>query len=187
MGTPNLIGTYDLDMSLVVRASSPPNLSGQTMAATDCCLPARLQLVGVGNGNGTLSQVSSPGFLSGSRLFPWGGINPGLQACVVYAISGPGGTGNPQVVDNGDGTYTVLYNMSVTLPSGTQSADTHIRLEITELQDCNGDPNKLSIVTVESFWRGNPGTPLASSTFPPPTSSEFFNHATPDWRGCRTS
>jgi hypothetical protein len=33
MGTPNITGTFALNMGLLIRASSPPNLFGQTMAA----------------------------------------------------------------------------------------------------------------------------------------------------------
>ncbi len=40
MGAPNITGTYALNMGLLIRASSTPDVFGQTMAASDCGLEA---------------------------------------------------------------------------------------------------------------------------------------------------
>lgn len=193
MGTPNLQGTWTLDMGLLIRASSPPNLFGFTLAASDCCLEAELELVGICNGCGELRVGGTSGSFLANSLYPSANVPPIVTTCLAYTIGAPTGRTTIPVIDNGDGTYTVLYKWSI--PGLSKTVDTDIRLEITELRDCATPPpspfTKISISTVESFWRGVPGTPLKAqydNTQPvmTPGADSFFNHATPEWRGCGT-
>lgn len=184
MGTPNLSGTYTGTGSILIRASSPPNLFGHTLAASDCCLDWEWNFDGC---DGTLT-APNPGFLAGN-LYPSADAPSLITTCIPYAITGPGGSGPIRVIDNCDGTYTVCYNWSITGPFGTRARDTNIRLEITELRDCNGNFTKLAIATWPQGYSSIPGTPLPSpyDTSTPPPAGQFFNHATPDWRGCAES
>ncbi|MGB6102392.1 MAG: hypothetical protein WBF88_00900 [Pusillimonas sp.] len=191
MGTANLTGTYNVNLGILIRASSPPNLFGQTLAASDCGLEAELELVGICNGCGELRAGSTSGSFLANNLYPSADAPPIATTCIPYTISGPGGSGPIQVVDNGDGTYTFLYNWSVVLATQTRAADTSTRVEITELRDCQtpGQFTKLGLTTVPDYFRTIPGTPLKAqydNTVPvtPPGPDTFFNHATPDWRGC---
>lgn len=109
MGTPNLTGVYTLNMGLLIRASSPPNLFGHTLAASDCGLTAELELFGIGNADGELRVGATTGTFLSNSLYPSAEAPSQITQCVPYTIQ-----------ENGGGT----------------------------------------------------------------TAQDFFNHATPDWRGC---
>lgn len=188
MGTPNLSGTYTGSGGIVIRASSPADIYGQTLAASDCCQDWEWFFDGC---NGEL--IAPKAFLTG-KLYPSANAPAGIVTCVDYTISGPGGAATIPVIDNCDGTYTVCYRWTISAGMMTLQKDTNIRLEITELRNCATPPpspfTKLSIVTWPQGYSSIPGTPLPSDysgTFPPTQPGYFFNHATPDWRGCAES
>ena len=177
MGTPNITGTWSGTGRILIRASSPPNLFGQTAASSDCGVDWTFNFAGLCQGCGTMT-LTEP-FMAGS-LFP-GQITP-MTTPIPYTITAPGGGSTVPIIDNGDGTYTVRYTMTV-FPNAPQEAqeDTQIRLEITKLHDASSNLTKLAIVTVPDFYRTIPGQPLTTTTPPPPS---FFLNATPDWAGC---
>lgn len=192
MGTPNITGTFELDMGLLIRASSPPNLYGHALAASMCCLKAELELVGICGGCkdekeekkkccGELRIGTTSGTFLSNQLRP--SANAPVPGCVDYLIEPPDDCDVIPVIDNGDGTYTVLYKWTVDIPVTPRTTDTNIRLEITALRDCASPQqfNNLIIATWPQGYSCIPGTPLLSGTNDP---DNFFNHATPDWRGC---
>lgn len=168
MGTPALTGSFAGSLRLLIRASSTPDLAGLTMASTMCDVACTF------NFNTGVATVAS------GNLFPTALAPSQFNNCVPYVITSPGGTGtNLDLVDNLDGTYTVGYNFAVG-PGPIAQADTTIRLEISQVRSCAAPPGpgpfqNIVITTVEDFWRGIPGRPLATP---------FFNNATPSWEGC---
>lgn len=171
MGTPALTGSFTGTLRVLIRASSTPDLAGLTMASTMCNIPCTFDF--------DAGEVTVNGGNQGS-LFPTALAPSTFTNCVPYLITAPGGGGGPilPLVDNLDGTYTVGYNFNV--GGGTAVADTTIRLEISHVRSCAAPPGpgpfqNIVFTTVEDFWRGVPGRPLASP---------FFNNATPSWEGC---
>lgn len=167
-------GTWTMQMGILVRASSPPDDFGFAAAATECDLAATLIINAPCAGCGSLTGAFLSGQLRPSMVAP-------VTACIPYTISGPGGTGNPQVINNFDGTITIAYRFQVTLVP-VRVADTNIRLEVAALRDCTTPTNfdNLILSTTTGMFRTIPGTPLISTN----PATDFFKHATPDWRGC---
>jgi len=172
MGTPAITGTYRGVGRILIRASSTADYAGQTMAASMCDVEWTWNFT-----NHTL-------LIDDGKLYPSTQAPLPFNQCVDYEIRQPGGGAQPiPFVDNLDGTYTVPYQFTIippfTLPVQPQ-ANTTIRLEISQLYDCADTPpgvlNRISVTTVEDFWRGIPGRPLPE----PP----FFRNATPSWEGC---
>lgn len=186
MGTPSITGTFTGTGRIQIRASSPPNLYGHTLAATECDVE---WVWDFDNHLVTVNGASSPA--GSGTLYPSAAAPAGITTCVEYRVRQIGTPASSTVpfIDNGDGTYTVLYDWFVNVAGGRNAA-TNIRLEITTLRDCQtpGQFTKLSISTWPQGYSAIPGTPLVSSgtSFPPP-AGEFFNHATPDWNGCASA
>ncbi|UJB64383.1 hypothetical protein YS110_06300 [Acidovorax sp. YS12] len=176
MGTPSISGIFSGVGRILVRAGSTPDLAGQTVAASMCNVAWEWDF-------DTHTLTIDDGNLYPSQIAP-----PLFNHCVGYTIRRPGGGAQPiPFVDNLDGTYTVPYQFTIT-NAGVQAAqaDTTIRLEISLLHDCSssmppgeGTLNRISVTTVEDFWRGIPGRP-----FPSGSPGQFFLNATPSWEGC---
>lgn len=130
MGTPNLSGSFSGIGRILIRASSLPNLAGQTLAATLCEVEWTWNFT-----NHTMT-------IANGNLFP--SVDAPQTNCIDYEIEQSGGGAQPiPFVDNLDGTYTVPYRFIVyPHQSGTPLAqeDTTIRLEITHLRACATPP-----------------------------------------------